>query len=107
VVIVASLGAALGVAARPHAHIDGVDGCFFASLGERMAGEQPSESFSVDPPSNQCSIKASPAAAVRWLEAEVSRRRDGVCGKESISELEEGISPTVEALVVEGVAEGA
>jgi hypothetical protein len=41
------------------------------------------------------------------LEAQVSGRRDRLCGEESISELEEGISPRVETLIVEGVAEGA
>jgi hypothetical protein len=35
------------------------------------------------------------------------RRDDAVSGEEGVGEIEEGISPTVEALVVEGVAEGA
>jgi hypothetical protein len=106
VVIVASLGAALRVAARPDAHVHGVDGRFFAS-GERIAGKQSPQSFALDPPPIQGGVKASPAAAVRWFEAQVSGRRDDVRGEEGVGELEEGIGPTMEAFVVERVAEGA
>jgi hypothetical protein len=107
VVIVASLGAALRVAARPDAHVHGVDGRFFAS-GERIAGKQSPQSFALDPPPIQGGVKASPAAAVRWFEAQVSGRRDAAArAEEGVGELEEGICPTMEAFVIERVAEGA
>jgi hypothetical protein len=38
-VVETTLGAALGVAAIPHANVYGVDGCF--ALSKRMAGEKP------------------------------------------------------------------
>jgi hypothetical protein len=44
---------------------------------------------------------------MRGLEAQVSGRRDDARSEEGVGELEEGIGPTVEALVVERVAEGA
>jgi hypothetical protein len=102
------IGAALGVAAGPHAHIHGVDGRRCASGRKRIAGEQSPKGFGVDPPSIQGRVEASPAAPMRRLEAQVNGRRDGLRrGEESIGELEEGIGPTVEAFVVERVAEGA
>jgi hypothetical protein len=44
-------------------------------------------------------VKAAPAAAMRCFEAQVNGRGGGIRGEESIGELEEGVSPSVEALV--------
>jgi len=46
-VVETALGAALGIAARPHAHIHGVDGLLVLCPGERVTGEQVAQSLSV------------------------------------------------------------
>ena len=43
------------------------------------AGEQSPQSFSIDPPSIQGRVKASPAATMRRFEAQVNERRNGLC----------------------------
>ena len=111
VVEAAALWAALGVAARPHAHVHhGVDGRWFAS-GERMASEQHSQGFVVDPSPPERGVEAAPAATMRSLEVqEVDGRRDGggaaVGGEDSVGEFEEGVGSATEASVVERAAEG-
>jgi hypothetical protein len=100
-VVETSLGAALGVAAIPHAHVHGVDGGVdgrFAS-GKRMAGEQPPQSPDVDPPAAQRLVEAAPATAMRSLQAQMDRRRDRFRGEQSVGEFEEGISAAAEAVV--------
>jgi hypothetical protein len=104
-VVVSSLGAALRVAAIPHAHVHGKDGCRSAS-SKRMTSDQCPRGFGVDPPSPKRGVKAAPAAAMRWFEAQVNGRGGGIRGEESIGELEEGFSPSLEALV-ERATEGA
>jgi len=49
---------------------------------------------------------SAPSATMGRLKAEVDGGRDGVCGEESVREVEEGVGPTVQALV-ERVAERA
>jgi hypothetical protein len=104
-VIVSALGAALRVAAIPHAHVHGKDGCRSAS-SKRMAGDQSPQRFGVDAPSPKRCVKAAPAAAMRCFEAQVNGRGGGIRSEESIGELEEGVSPAVEAFV-ERATEGA
>ena len=104
-VVEATLGARLRIAAIPHAHVHGVDGRCSAS-SKRMVNEQSPQSFGVYVPSIQGGVKASPAATMRGFEAQVNGRRNGVRGEEGVGELEEGIGPTVEAFV-ERVTEGA
>jgi hypothetical protein len=61
----------------------------------------------VDASAIQRRVEAAPAATVRRLQAQVGRRRGGaVRGQDGVHELEEGISPAVEAFV-ERAAEGA
>jgi hypothetical protein len=103
-IVVAALGAALRVAAIPHAYVHSVDWRCFAS-SKRMASEQSPQSFSIDPPSIQSGIKATPAATMRHFEAQVNGRRNGICTEKGVGELEESIGPTVEAFV-ERVTEG-
>jgi hypothetical protein len=80
-VVETTLGAAFRVAAIPHAHVYGIDGRLLVGAGERMAGEQPPQSLSVDPSLAERGIKATPATTMRSLEAQVSRRRNSaVCG---------------------------
>jgi hypothetical protein len=106
IVVEAALGARLGVAARPHAHVHGVDGRS-ASSGERMASEQPSQGFVVDPSPPERGVEAAPAATMRCLKAQVDGRRDGgaVRGEDGVGELEEGVGSATEAFV-ERAAEG-
>jgi hypothetical protein len=56
VVVVPSLGATLRVASGPHTRVHGVDWRF--ASGERMAGEQLSEGFVVDPSPPECGVEA-------------------------------------------------
>jgi hypothetical protein len=105
-VVVSALGAALRVAAIPHAHVHRVDGrCCFAS-SKRITCEQSPQSFSIDPSSIQCGVKAAPAATMRRLEAQMNGRRNAIRSEESVGELEESIGPAVETFL-ERAAEGA
>src|SRR5215218_6964683 len=106
-VVVAALGTALRIAPGPHARVHGKDERFIrAAQGERMTGEEPSQGFVVDPSTIQGGVEASPATTMRRLEAQVSGRRGGtVRGEDGVGELEEGVSPAVEAFV-ERTAEG-
>jgi hypothetical protein len=49
-VVETALGAALRVAAGPHAHIHSVDGIFVPAPGERVVGEQSSQDLGIDLP---------------------------------------------------------
>ena len=54
----------------------------------------------VDPSLAERGIKATPTTTMRGLEAQVSRRKNSaVRGEDGVCELEEGISPAVEAFV--------
>jgi hypothetical protein len=79
-VVETTLGAAFRVAAIPHAHVYGVDRRLLVGPGERMAGEESAQSLGVDPSFAERGIKATPAATMRGLEAQVSRRRNSAVG---------------------------
>src|SRR5215207_6194314 len=96
-IVIAALRAGLRVTSRPHAYVHSVDGRF--PFGERMSDEQTPQSFGVDPPSIQSRVKAAPAATMGRFEAQVNRRRDTIRGEDGVSEFEEGVGPTMEALV--------
>ena len=101
-VVEAALEATLRVASGPHARVHGVDWRF--ASGERMAGEQFSEGFSVDPSPPECGVEATPTPTMRGLEVQVNGRRYGaVGGEDGVRELEESVAPAVEACM-EGVA---
>ena len=105
-VVVGALRAGFRVAARPHANVHGVYGRRSA-LGKWMAGEQLAQSFLADPPMRQRRVKASPAATMRRLQAQMRRRRDGgVRGEDGVGELEKRIGTSVQALL-ERSAKGA
>ena len=95
----ASLGAALRVAAGPYAHVHGVDGRIVFSPGERVACEQVAQSLRVYSSPVERGVEVTPAAAVRCFEAQVDRRRNGLCGEDGVGELEEGVCSAVEAFV--------
>jgi hypothetical protein len=70
-----------------------------------MAGEQLSESFEVYPSLPERGVEAAPTPTMRRLEAQVNGRRYGAAGGEDgVGELEESVTPGVEAFI-EGVAE--
>src|SRR5215211_147910 len=78
VVVVAALGARLGVAPGPDARVHSEDERFIrAARGERMAGEELAQGLGVDPSAIQRGVEAAPAATVRGLEAQMSWRRNG------------------------------
>jgi hypothetical protein len=97
-VVEATLGAGLRVAAIPHAHVHGKDGRRSAP-GEWMVGEQPPQSLGVDSSTAQRVVEAAPATAVRWLQAQADWRMDRFCGEEGVGDLEEGVSAAMEAVV--------
>jgi hypothetical protein len=103
-VVVAALRAAFRVAARPDAHVHGVDGS--AVLGEGVTSERLTQGSFIDPSFAQRGVQAAPAATMQRFEAQVNGRRNGVRGEEGVGELEGGIGPAVEAFV-ERVREGA
>jgi hypothetical protein len=99
VVVETALGAALSIAACPHAHVHGVDGLLVLCPGERVASEQVAQGLGVYSPMLQSGVEAAPSATMRRLEAEVDWRSDSLGGEESVGEFEEGISPALETLV--------
>ena len=100
-VVEAALRARFGVAPGPHARVYGKDERFIHTVrGKRMTGEKLPQGFGVDPSAVQRGVKAAPAATVRGLEAQVSRRRNGAVRSEHrVAELEEGVGPAMEAFV--------
>jgi hypothetical protein len=65
-----------------------------------MTAEELAQGLGIDPSAVQRGVKAAPAATVRGLEAQVSRRRNGaVRGEHRVGELEEGVGPAMEAFV--------
>jgi hypothetical protein len=106
-VVEAALGTTLSIASGPYAHVHGKDGRFVrAAEGEWMAGEQPSQSFGVDPSPVQRSVKAAPSTTIRCLEAQVNGRRDsGVRSEDGVGQFEESVGSGMEAFV-ERVTEG-
>jgi hypothetical protein len=98
-VVEATLGATLCVAAIPNAHVYGVDGrrCFASS--KRIVGEQPPQSLGVDSSTAERVIEAAPPTAMRRLQAQVDWRRYRLCGEEGVGEFEEGVSAAMEAVV--------
>ena len=72
-----------------------------------MAGEHLPQRLGVDASPAQGGVEAAPAATMRRLQAQMSRRRDGsIRGEDGVGELEEGVAPAAEASV-ERTAEGA
>jgi hypothetical protein len=65
VVVEATFGTGLGVAAIPHAHVHGIDWRMAPpSVAQRMAGEQVPQRLLVDLSSAERGVEATPAAPV-------------------------------------------
>jgi hypothetical protein len=105
-VVVAALGAALSVAAIPHANVHGVDWRPRFASSKRMVGEQPPQSLGVDSSAAERVIEAAPPTTMGSLKAQVDWRRYRLCAEEGVGEFEEGVSAAMEA-AVERVPEGA
>jgi hypothetical protein len=72
-VVVAALGGALGVTARPGGHINGEH----QRVGGRQeAHQQIPQLLGVDLPAGQGGVGAAPAALMDWFQAQVRQRRD-------------------------------
>jgi hypothetical protein len=102
-VVVAALGAGLGVAAGPGADIDRVDGL---PVMEWVAGQQVAERLDVHPAVGERGVGAAPAPLVDRLQAQVGKRWDRWRAQQRISQLQQGIGTAGEAGVQLG-AEGA
>jgi hypothetical protein len=88
VVVVAALGGALGVAARPGGHIDREHR--WVAIGQ-VAGEQVTQPFGVDPTAGQRGIGTAPAAPTDRLQAQVRQRGDRLSAQQRVAQLEQGI----------------
>ena len=65
-----------------------------------MADEQVAQDLRLDTSTGQSRVEAPPSASVGGFEAQVDGRRSGsVRGEDGVGELEEGVSPAVEAFV--------
>ncbi len=86
-VIEAAGGAGLGIAARPHADIDRIDG---ALVRERVLRDQRPQGRHVEAALGQGRIEAAPAAPIRRRRAQMDRRGHGLHAEQGVDEIEEG-----------------
>jgi hypothetical protein len=94
VVVVAALGRALGIAARPGGHIHGEH----QRVGVRQgAGEQVAQPLGVDLTAGQGGVGAAPATPVDWLQAQVRQRRDRGGAQQRVAQVEQRIGAAGEA----------
>src|SRR5258706_13813695 len=98
-VVDGSFGAGLGVAARPDADIDRIDG--FAA-GQGVADEQLLQAAGVDLPNRQGVVEAAPAAPMLRLHAEQRQRRDGASRQQRIAQRYKDTPPPSEASIPPG-----
>jgi hypothetical protein len=87
-VVVAALGRALGVAARPGGHVHGED---WRVGGRQTAREQVAEPLGIDLTAGKGGVDAAPAALVDWFQAQVRQRRERLGAKQRVAELEQGV----------------
>jgi hypothetical protein len=94
VVVVAALGRALGIAARPGGHIDGEH----QRVGVwQEAHQQIPQLLGVDAAADQGGIDAAPAPLVDRLQAQVGQPRDRGGAQQSVVQLEQRIGTAGEA----------
>jgi hypothetical protein len=104
-VVVAALRTRFGIAAGPDAAIDSVDRL---PASQRVAGQERAEGGGVNCPMPQRRVKASPAAAMNWLAAQVDWGRQRTGGQERVGQFEQGVGAATQASieVVAEVAQG-
>jgi hypothetical protein len=88
VVVQATLGAAVGVAARPAGGIDRVGR---QATVQRAAGQQGADPFGVEVAAGQGGVGAAPAAPVGRLQAQVGNRWDRLGAQQRIGQLHQGV----------------
>jgi hypothetical protein len=93
-VVVAALGRALGIAARPGGHIDREHQ---RAGGRQGAGEQVAQPLDLDAATGQGGVDAAPAAPVDRLQAQVRQRRERLGAQQGIAQLEQRIGAAWEA----------
>jgi hypothetical protein len=89
VVVQATLRAAVGVAARPAGGVDRVDR---QATVQRVAGQHVAQPLGIQATTGQGGIRATPAAPVDWLQAQVGKRRDRLGAQQCVSELQQGVA---------------
>jgi hypothetical protein len=94
VVVVAALGRALGVAARPGGHVDREHQ---RATIRQVADQQVAEPLGVDAAARQSGVDAAPAAPADRLQAQVRQRRDRPGAQQRVTELEQRIGAAGEA----------
>jgi hypothetical protein len=87
-VVIAALGRAFGVAARPGGHIHREHQR--VSVG-KAADQQVAQPLAVDAPTGQGGVAAAPAALVDRLQAQVRQRRDRLGAQQCVAQLEQRI----------------
>jgi len=103
VVIVAALGACLGIAACPDAHIDGIGR---VATGQWTRGDGSAERLVVDVSLGQRGVHAAPSAAVKRDQAQMRERRGRSAGQERVADLEPRVGAPTEAGVEVGAERG-
>jgi hypothetical protein len=94
VVVVAALGGAFGVAARPGGDVGGEH----QRVGVRQrAGKQVAESLGVDAPAGQGGVEAAPAPPAGRFQAQVRQGGDRRGAQQRVAELEQGVGAAGEA----------
>jgi len=103
VIVVAALGARLGVAARPDAHVDRVDRL---PIGEGVTRQEVTQRAARHAAAVEGGVGAAPPTTMGRGQAQVRRREGWPRRQQGVHELEEGIGAIAEASVRVG-AEGA
>jgi hypothetical protein len=93
-VVVAALGRALGVAARPGGHVDREH----QRVGGRQdAHQQVAQPLGIDLTAGQRGVDAAPAALMDWFQAQVRQRGDRRGAQQRVAQLQQRIGAAGEA----------
>jgi site-specific DNA recombinase len=94
VVVVAALGGAFGVAARPGGHV----GREYQRVGGRQAAcQQVAQLLGIDLTAGQGGVDAAPATPTGRPQAQVRQRRDRLGAQQRVTQLEQGVGAAGEA----------
>jgi len=93
-VVVAALGPALGIAARPGGHSHREHHWVGRWQG---TGEQVAQPLDLDAATGQGGVGAAPAAPVDWFQAQVGQRRNRRGAQQRVAQLEQRVGATGEA----------
>jgi hypothetical protein len=93
-VVVATLGRALGVTTRPGGHVDREHQ---RVSGRQATDQQVTQPLGVDPPAGQGGVGAAPAALMDWFQAQVRQRCHGRSAQQRVAQVEQRIGAADEA----------